>query len=496
MEPMLERPCIITVCGLEKRKGVDDLIEAFRLVADRAPTWLLYIVGDGPERDPLTRLAARAGLSERVRFLGYVDNPKPLLASADIFALASHAEPFGLVVSEARQAGCAIVCTNVGGVPEVLEFGAAGALVSPGEPRQVAAELGVLMTDAHALGAARQRAKYGSGNFNVKRVFNDYMAVYKSARRGRMSPTDVCVASDLSLGPASQPSRLTLAVGIASAGRPEVLAKLLERLKTQTRKPDDVVVCAPSSADVVGAADVDADVTTLIGPRGSSHQRNAVMRHLDSSDVVVFFDDDFVPCPAYLENLERFMLSNPDVVMTTGRVIKDGILGPGVSFEDADAAIAGDPASSADGFHEVHNAYGCNMGIRLALVRRHGIFFDEQLPLYAWLEDLDFSRVMAKFGRVAKLECTRGVHLGTKLGRQPGLRAGYSQIANPTYLIAKGTLSWQRGVYLMSRNLAANIVRSFRPEPWVDRRGRLNGNFRAILDMFSRRLSPRRVLTL
>ena len=112
-----------------------------------------------------------------------------------------------------------------------------------------------------------------------------------------------------------------------------------ERLSSKTRRPDCVVICAPGAADVEGISETFPEVTLLIGPRGSSRQRNAILRHLDDFDVVVFFDDDFVPCRRYLEGVEQTMPDNPDIVMTTGDVLADGIRGPGLTFDVADAAL-------------------------------------------------------------------------------------------------------------------------------------------------------------
>jgi hypothetical protein len=126
----------------------------------------------------------------------------------------------------------------------------------------------------------------------------------------------------------------------------------------------------------------------------------------------------------------------------------------------------------------------------------NGLIFDERLPLYGWLEDVDFSRQIARFGRIVSTEATRGVHLGVKLGRQPGVKLGYSQVANPLYLIGKGTMSPRRALLLIARNLAANTLRSLRAEPWVDRRGRLVGNCWAVLDLLTGRLDPRRIQVL
>jgi hypothetical protein len=90
----------------------------------------------------------------------------------------------------------------------------------------------------------------------------------------------------------------------------------------------------------------------------------------------------------------------------------------------------------------------------------------------------------------------RGVHLGIKLGRTSGVRFGYSQIANPIYLIRKGSMPRRHANKIMLRNLAANLARSLYPEPWVDRRGRLKGNLLALFDMLRGRISPNQILRL
>ncbi len=134
------------------------------------------------------------------------------------------------------------------------------------------------------------------------------------------------------------------------------------------------------------------------------------------------------------------------------------------------------------------------MAGRMAVVRTQRLRFDEELPLYAWLEDVDFSRSMAPFGWIIRVEHARGVHLGVKSGRQPGVLLGYSQIANPCYLIAKGTYSWKRGLPQMTRNLAANIYGTLRRETEIDRKGRLRGNTKAMLDLAMQRMAPSRAM--
>jgi GT2 family glycosyltransferase len=291
--------------------------------------------------------------------------------------------------------------------------------------------------------------------------------------------------------------RLRIGVGIATVGRPELLRVVLDELTLQTRPADRIAVCAPSEADVAGVP-TSSDVAVIIGPRGLTRQRNAIIRELADCDVLVFFDDDFLPRPLYLSVVENVFSSHADVVVLTGLVVADGIIGPGLSVEEARALLTEAPANGRreDDLRDVSNGYGCNMAVRLAATRAGGCLFDEKLPLYGWLEDVDFSRQVAHYGRVVQAPSAQGVHLGVKRGRQSGLRLGYSQIANPIYLLRKGTCPWTMALGLMCRNVVANSLRSFKPEPYVDRLGRLSGNARAVQDLLFGRLDPEKILEL
>ena len=288
---------------------------------------------------------------------------------------------------------------------------------------------------------------------------------------------------------------MRLAVGIATIGRPVLLGAVLQELSRQTRRPDRIVVCAPAPDDVAGISPDHADV--IIGPRGLTRQRNAIIDRLDDCDLLQFFDDDFVPATTYLAEIERAFTTDPGVVMITGEVIADGIIGPGFDIAEACRRLAGSTVSGVShALQPVENGYGCNMAVRLAAVRAAQCRFDERLPLYGWLEDVDFSRQLAREGRIAKLSAARGVHLGIKQGRQSGIRLGYSQIANPIYLSRKGTCPWPRALRQMSRNVAMNLARSLNPEPYVDRAGRFAGNLKAMRDLVTGRLDPQRILEL
>lgn len=289
---------------------------------------------------------------------------------------------------------------------------------------------------------------------------------------------------------------LRIGIAIATANRPEIVSKTVGQISQQGRKADVILVCSPDEEDVAGLKKAHPDVICLSGPRGLPHQRNRLIESADDLDVLLFLDDDFIMDDTYLAEIETVFRNHPDVVLTTGRIVADGIIGPGFSFEEALAHLSDPVAPAATRLTEVYNGYGCNMAIRLDPVRTNGLKFDEELPLYAWLEDVDFSRSLAPFGRIVRVEHAKGVHLGVKSGRQRGVRLGYSQIANPCYLISKGTCSWKKGLFHISRNLAANILGTLRGEKVVDRPGRLIGNLRAVADLLTQRLAPSRALRL
>ena len=287
-----------------------------------------------------------------------------------------------------------------------------------------------------------------------------------------------------------------IALGIATRGRPAILGETLAQVAVQTQRPARVLVCHTAPEDIAGL-DVPG-VEFITAPAGLPAQRNAILDRLGGSDAVLFIDDDFLMAPRYVEATLGAMQSDPGVVVTTGDLIADGIKGPGFSPAEAREMIEADGRTPPhDEAVPAPHGYGCNMAIRHDVAQAHGIRFDERLPLYAWSEDMDFTHRLGRHGRMVKLRGARGVHLGIKQGRTSGHRLGYSQVANPIYLFQKGSYTLGRAARSVGRNMAANLVRSvWRPEPWIDRRGRLLGNARAMGDIARGRLAPERILEL
>lgn len=292
---------------------------------------------------------------------------------------------------------------------------------------------------------------------------------------------------------------MKIIVGIATAGRREVLSETLLHLTRQDRKPDAILVCpsSPDDVDETFAETLSVPVTIVAGERGLTKQRNTILSAIDAGDLLVFFDDDFLPQADFLANAETLFLKEGDIVVATGLVLADGIHGPGIPVKEGLEILERDRAAGSQATLEpVYNAYGCNMVFRLSAIEADGTRFDERLPLYGWQEDVDFCRRLACHGRIVRSSDLRGVHLGNKRGRTSGLRFGYSQVANPLYLFRKGSVSLRWTLHLMGSNVAANTIGSLRSQGLVDRRGRLKGNLIAFADLLRGRIDPLRMLEL
>lgn len=141
---------VLYVGRLSGEKGVDTLIEAFATVVKHEPDSQLQIVGSGPARQELQRLAQELGIAESVHFHGFVPKGPQLWErydAADIFVLPSRTEGLPRVVGEAMARGLPIVTTAVGGLPELIDHNENGVLVEPRTADQLAQELIAVQTN-------------------------------------------------------------------------------------------------------------------------------------------------------------------------------------------------------------------------------------------------------------------------------------------------------------------------------------------------------------
>jgi N-acetyl-alpha-D-glucosaminyl L-malate synthase BshA len=125
-------PVLMHLSNFRPVKRVTDVVEIFAQVRAKMPAKLV-LIGDGPDRGAAEYLVRKKKLQKDVTFLGKQDQVYTKLASADLFLLPSQLESFGLAALEAMACEVPVIATNVGGVPEVVEHGADGYLVEPGD---------------------------------------------------------------------------------------------------------------------------------------------------------------------------------------------------------------------------------------------------------------------------------------------------------------------------------------------------------------------------
>ncbi|WP_293882174.1 glycosyltransferase [Sphingomonas sp.] len=296
----------------------------------------------------------------------------------------------------------------------------------------------------------------------------------------------------------SDKSAPTVAIIIASLGRPDILGELLDDLANQSRPADRIILSVTCKADLPPDAAARPTVETIIGPIGSCVQRNRGIDHIgDRCDILFFCDDDYVPSRFAIERIAALFGANPNLAGTTGHLLADGVNSPGIGAQEARVMLDDydrRPAAPSTVYRDLAGLYGCNMAFRSLAIK--DVRFDERLRLYGWQEDIDFSVRIRPRGRIAKSFAFAGVHRGVKAGRSRGVRIGYSQVVNPAYLVRKGTMDWRYACNIVLRNFFANHLRSLGAEPWVDRIGRVRGNWIGVGDVLRGRLTPERVESL
>lgn len=170
---------ILFVGRLEHVKGVDVLLAAFAELTD--PDLTLTIVGDGSEREKLEKLAQELRIADRVTFLGKLLPLKVYdqYASAELFVGLSRSEALGNVFLEAQAAGCAVLASNVGGIPEIVKDQVTGVLVPPDDADKAAQAMHQLLTNIPLRAALITEAREHVKKFDWDLIAERYAKVYE-----------------------------------------------------------------------------------------------------------------------------------------------------------------------------------------------------------------------------------------------------------------------------------------------------------------------------
>ena len=178
-------PLVLGVGRLVPAKGFDHLLRVFADLETRRPARLV-ILGEGPERPALVRLAATLGIAERVSFAGYDPNPFPYMSRCSVFVLASRFEGLPGALIQAMACGAAVVATDCpAGPSEIVTHGVDGFLVPVDDRPAMVARVDALLDDGDLRSRIGGEARRAAQRFTLQATLGGYVdALGGGTRRG------------------------------------------------------------------------------------------------------------------------------------------------------------------------------------------------------------------------------------------------------------------------------------------------------------------------
>ena len=175
---------VVHVSNFRRVKNVSHVVEVFHRILQEGLSAKLLLVGDGPDRSNVEQLTRDLGIQEAVRFLGKQDPVQEILSIADLFLLTSGSESFGLAPLEAMACGVPVVCSDVGGLPELVQGSEAGYLCPLGDMDAFSkACMKILTDDSLHRKMARHARDYVVRHYDTHRIVVQYEEYYKEIIR-------------------------------------------------------------------------------------------------------------------------------------------------------------------------------------------------------------------------------------------------------------------------------------------------------------------------
>jgi L-malate glycosyltransferase len=142
-----DTPFIGNASALSNQKGYDTLIRAMRILKNDGVNVHCFIAGDGEKRTELESLRMELDLDQDVTFLGFIKEVPMFLTALDVLTVPSNNEGLGTIILDGTYAGCPVIASEVGGIPEMIKHQETGLLVPPNEPQRLADAIRVLIGD-------------------------------------------------------------------------------------------------------------------------------------------------------------------------------------------------------------------------------------------------------------------------------------------------------------------------------------------------------------
>lgn len=169
---------LIHISNFRRVKRIDRVVDWFHRIAQDVPASLL-MVGDGPELPRAEQAVRELGLGGRVHFVGRQDPVESLLGVSDLLLLPSETESFGLAALEALACGVPVMSSDAGGLPELVEDGQCGILVSENGQEQGITQAVELLSNQQQLAQYRKAAIVRASAYNLDRILPIYEALYR-----------------------------------------------------------------------------------------------------------------------------------------------------------------------------------------------------------------------------------------------------------------------------------------------------------------------------
>lgn len=163
-------------------KGFDLLIDAWSMIASNHTDWVLQIAGTGSDESlsTLKKMADDKGISDSVRFLGFVNNVQSLLQESSIFVLSSRIEGFPMSLLEAMSQGCACVAFTIQGiVNEIITHEEDGLIVQDGNINMLSTSLEKLMSNEYFCKKLSTNALKSIKRFEVKNIAEQWETLFE-----------------------------------------------------------------------------------------------------------------------------------------------------------------------------------------------------------------------------------------------------------------------------------------------------------------------------
>ena len=290
---------------------------------------------------------------------------------------------------------------------------------------------------------------------------------------------------------------MRISVVIASLSRRDILHETVLSVARQSRPADEILLSVVDPEQDLKAETLKVPgVRIVIGPLGSSFQRNTGIASVHPDcDLISFLDDDVELHPNYLRNGCGFMEHHPEIVaISDGGMIANGTPNGELSRSEAIRLVESSREDSSGRYQLRSGLYGCDMIVRRSAAEQ--TLFDTRMLYYALYEDLDFGARCARLGLLAGFTGCQIVHLATRTSKFPARRYGYAHVMNGFYLWRKGSQSALSFLRATMKGFVANacgmiVIR--RGISRAQRRERLWGNILGLRDIMIHGAKPEQI---